>query len=208
MNHCQKTERYNINYDSKRRFISYWHQIHEAILKRPKNILEVGIGNGFVSDYLKKYGIKLTTLDINKELRPDYVASVVKMPFNDNVFELVMACEVLEHLPYRQFMSGLKEIHRVCSNWAIISLPDATRAFRVEFPIPKIGKFKRLFVIPSLQPAAHKMGEEKHYWEIGKRHYPLRRIQKDIQNAGFIIERTYRVFENPYHRFFILKKHQ
>jgi len=46
----------------------------------------------------------------------------------------------------------------------------------------------------------------EHYWEIGKAGYPLNRIINEIQRAGFKIEETYRIFENPYHRFFILKK--
>jgi len=40
----------------------------------------------------------------------------------------------------------------------------------------------------------------------GRIDYPLSKIFNDIQIAGFKIEKTYRVFENPYHRFFILKK--
>ena len=44
------------------------------------------------------------------------------------------------------------------------------------------------------------------YWEIGKARYSLNRIIKDIQRAGFKIVKTYRIFEIPYHRFFILKK--
>ena len=46
----------------------------------------------------------------------------------------------------------------------------------------------------------------QHYWEIGKAGYPLSNIIDDIQIAGFKIEKTYRVFEYPCHRFFKLKK--
>ena len=48
--------------------------------------------------------------------------------------------------------------------------------------------------------------EEEHYWEIGKVSYPLNKITKDIEGAGFKIIKTYRIFENPYHRFFVLIK--
>jgi len=34
----------------------------------------------------------------------------------------------------------------------------------------------------------------------------LGKITKDIEGVGFNIKKTYRIFENPYHRFFILKK--
>ena len=41
---------------------------------------------------------------------------------------------------------------------------------------------------------------------IGKTGYSLKRIMNDIENSGFHILKTYRVFEWYYHRFFILKK--
>lgn len=47
---------------------------------------------------------------------------------------------------------------------------------------------------------------KEHYWEIGKAGYPSSKIINDIQRAGFEIEKTCRVFEHPYHSFFIVKK--
>ena len=46
----------------------------------------------------------------------------------------------------------------------------------------------------------------EHYWEIGKAGYPLSKIINEIQKVGFRVEKTYRVFENPYHRFLLLRK--
>jgi len=71
--------------------------------------------------------------------------------------------------------------------------------------IPKIGEIKWLIPLPRLRKPAHNFDGE-HYWEIGKTGYSLHKIVNDIQNTGFKIEKTYRVFENPYHRSFILKK--
>ena len=45
---------FNKSYDSKERFISYWTQINEIIKLNPKEVPEIEIGNGFVSNYLKK----------------------------------------------------------------------------------------------------------------------------------------------------------
>jgi hypothetical protein len=50
------------------------------------------------------------------------------------------------------------------------------------------------------------MNKQLRWGEIGKAGCPLRQIMGDIQRRGFKVERTYRIFENPYHRFFILKK--
>lgn len=52
------------NYDSKTRFISYWHQINEITEINPNTILEIGIDNRSVSQYLKERNFNVTTLDI------------------------------------------------------------------------------------------------------------------------------------------------
>jgi hypothetical protein len=196
---------YNESYDSKGRFASYYHQINEIITRRPKTVLEVGIGNRLVSNYLKMRGINVITLDIDPRLRPDVAGSVLNMPFTDNSFEVVACYEVLEHLPYADFPKALSEIHRVSNRYAILSLPDSTRAYRLDIQIPKVGELKKLIQLPRLKPPVHEFDGE-HYWEIGKAGYPLWKIMMEIQNAKFKVERTYRIFEMPYHRFFALEK--
>lgn len=193
-------------YDSKRRFCSYWHQIQEVLRCNPQHALEVGVGNGFTSRYLRERGVAITTCDIDKEKRPDVVASVALLPFPEDAFDTVIACEVLEHLSYEESLKALSELRRVSSRWVIISLPDATPVACFQFPIPFIKKMKLLWSVPHLFPPRHRLTKHGHHWEIGKKDYSLTRIVSDIKKAGFSIEHTYRVFENPYHRFFILGK--
>jgi len=198
---------FNESYDSKGRFISYWHQIHEIVRVRPKRVLEIGIGNRFVSKYLKERRVNILTLDIDKKLNPDIVGSVLDVPFPDNLFEVVACYELLEHLQYENFYKALSEIFRVSRSYAILSLPDASKVYRLYIQIPKLGIFKRLISLPSFKKPINNFNGE-HYWEIGKDGYSLYRIIKDIESVGFKIEKTYRIFENPYHRFFILKKRE
>ena len=196
---------FNKFYDSKERFISYWHQVNEIVRLEPDSVLEIGIGNGFVSKYLKERDINITTLDFDPNLNPDRVGSVLDIPFGNNSFDVVACYEVLEHLPFENFSKALSEILRVSKSYSIISLPDASRVYRFNVQIPKIGEIKKLIVIPRMKNPVHKFDGE-HYWEIGKAGYPLSKIIKDIQKTGFKVEKTYRVFEFPYHRFFIMKK--
>lgn len=203
----QSNHYFNKSYDTKERFSSYWHQVNEIRLPEPKSVLEVGIGNGFVANYLKQRGLDITTLDIDVRLNPDCVGSVLDIPFTSSNFEVVACFEVLEHLPYKDVYKALKEIRRVTKKHVILSLPDCSLSYRLYFHIPKtkIKIFKRLIPIPRLIPLKDKFDGE-HYWEIGKDRYPLRKIKNEIQEAGFKIEKTYRVFELPSHRFFILRK--
>lgn len=191
-------------YDSGRRFISYWHQINEIMGLNPESVLEVGIGNGFVSNYLRERGLNITTLDIRKELSPDIVASVLDMPLNDNSFDIVACYEVLEHMGYDRFITALSEINRVCRRNAIISLPEQKRAFRLLVDIPALGGIKWMISMPRLKDK--KLDPIYHSWEIGCRGYPLKRIVADMKRTGFFLSNTYRVFENPFHRYFVLEK--
>ena len=195
------------SYDSKERFVSYWHQINELIKFRQLSIVELGIGNGFVSDYLKKRGYNITTLDIDPRLNPDVAASVTNIPFADDSFDVVACYEVLEHLPYENFKKAIREIFRISNSYAVLSLPDASRVYRLYAQIPKIGEFKKLIPMPTFRKSSYHFNGQ-HYWEIGKAECTLNRIVNDLTNVGFKISKTYRPFENPYHRFFILEKNK
>ena len=192
-------------YLSKGRFASWWHQINEIVSLAPDSILEIGLGFGLVAHCLKKLGFKVITMDIDARLKCDIVGSVLSIPCSDHAFDLVAAFQVLEHLPYENFLKALREIHRVTRRYAVLSLPDCRRAYRFEIQIPKIGDFKILIPLPRLKTPIHCF-DGQHYWEIGKAGYPLWRVLEDIHRSGFRVVKCYRVFEMPYHCFFVLVK--
>src|SRR3989338_10935584 len=108
-----KKKFYFDDYDSLGRFISYFYQIKETINTKPKTILEIGIGNKTVCYYLKYAGFHVTTLDINKELNPDKVGDIRDIPFPNNQFDTVIACEILEHIPFLDLPKAFEELKRV-----------------------------------------------------------------------------------------------
>lgn len=192
-------------YDTKERFISYWYQINEVLKLSPKNILEIGIGNSFVSNYLTKYEIDLITLDFDKRLGPDVVASVIDIPFKNESFEIVVCYEVLEHIPFEFFQRALTEMYQIAKKFVILSLPDYSRVYRVHIEIPKYGEIRKLIRSPKQKMPEYPFCGQ-HYWEIGLEGYPLQKIIDNIKRIGFNVNKTYRLFEFPYHRFFILAK--
>ena len=198
---------FNKSYDTKERFISYWHQINEITSLGSNRVLEIGIGNGFVYKYLRGRKIKVTTLDIDRRLNPDVVGSILRLPFSNESFGVVVCYEVLEHLPYEDFPKALSEIHRVSNSYAVLSVPDSTRVYRLDIQIPKIGELRKLIQLPRLRAPEQKFGG-RHYWEIGKDEYNLQKIMGKIRNADFKLKKTYRIFEMPWHRFFVLEKYQ
>lgn len=195
------TKRYN----SKGRFCSYWHQIQESVSLKPEKMLEIGIGNGFVSKYLKERGLNIVTLDIDRRLKPDILGTILDLPFADESFDVVACYELVEHLPFGDLTKALSEIFRVSNSFALLSTPDFSRVYHVHVEVPFIGEIKRLIPLPALRKPTHHF-DGQHYWVIGKAGYSLKRVMMEMQNVGFQIVRTYRVFENYQHRFFILRK--
>lgn len=193
------------DYDSKERWVSYWYQIKEVLDQNPKRILEIGVGNKTVSDYLKKLGIKVTTLDFDKSLRPDIVGEVLNLPFRKDSFDIVLVAEVLEHLPFKDFKGAIGEIYRVTKKNAVITLPhfSITNLYFGIKLIPFIPK--KEFNLKIDLPIKHKfLGE--HYWEIGKRGFSLGKIKGIVEKSHFKIEKCFYPKENPKHQFFILNK--
>ncbi|OGD25321.1 hypothetical protein A2819_00365 [Candidatus Azambacteria bacterium RIFCSPHIGHO2_01_FULL_40_24] len=197
------TDYFSTNYDDEKRWMSYFHQVKEVLAFKPESVLVVGKGNGLVAEYLKLSGIKVITVDIDENVKPDVIASVIKMPFKDEEFDIALCAQVLEHLPYNDFEKSLLEIKRVVKNAAVISLPHFGPAIKFCLKIPLLPPMR--FMIKLLYPIKHKFKGE-HYWEIGKRGFSLRKIKEDFKKTGFKIEKNFIVFENPLHHFFILHK--
>ncbi|MBN2424626.1 MAG: methyltransferase domain-containing protein [Calditrichaceae bacterium] len=198
---------FSLGYNYKSRWIGYYNQIKEIHNKEVKSILEIGIGNGIIATFLENMNYNMVTVDIDKKLSPDIVSDINYLPFKTDTFDLIACFEVLEHLPYDQSISILKNMKNISKKHVIISIPDSTPFFRVGFILPIIGKYEK--VLPKFYRTnklpKHKFDGE-HYWEIGKKDYHLNKIVNDIKSIGFNIYSTYRMFENPYHRYFSLFK--
>jgi SAM-dependent methyltransferase len=195
-----------LQYDSKDRFISYWTQIDQVVSVEPKSVLEVGIGNGFVHRYLKSLGVNVHTLDADARLGPDTVGSVLELPFGENAFDATCCFETLEHLPFEKFSVAVRELARVAERSVLLSLPDVTPYFLAVVEVGfKKKVVRRFFDLPAAHPPEHRFDGE-HYWEVGKKGYPLARVIGELEAAGLVVEQTPRIEENPWHRFFRCKK--
>ena len=196
-------EHYNFNkYVNKERFMSYYYQLKYIYEINPKMILEIGPGNNFLKNNLKE-NFDLNTLDLDKDLKPDFIGSVDKIPLANNSFDLVCCFQVLEHLPFNKFKITLKELHRVSSKYVLITLPYSRNYFKFGIKLPYLKEIKIKLSIPIFYKKHTFDGQ--HYWEIGSRGHSLSEINQKIRKY-FLIDEIVNPYENTDHIFFKLRK--
>ncbi len=185
------------------RWSSYYYQIREVLRLCPGSILEVGIGNSVVSDYLRRRVGLYCSIDINRLARPSIWASVTDIPYQKDTFDVVLVAEVLEHLPFDRFATTLIELGRITRQHVVLSLPQAGVEIGASINLPIIG---RLAFGTKVSLHRRHTFNGLHYWEINQGGYPLRRIRKTILDSGFVISREFQPYDMLYNRFFVLKK--
>lgn len=114
-----------------------------------EKVLEIGIGDGFGSFYLKKNGLEVTALDIDYQagqlLRERYInrfnikidfvnGDATNLPFKDNSFDGVITCQVIEHIPENFIIDFLKEIKRVLNKNGVCLISTLNLEHNVKNP--------------------------------------------------------------------------
>lgn len=201
---------YSLEYSRDGRLFSYAHQINTVLSLEPQRVLEIGVGDGVVAAAIRATGIEVTTVDIQSELSPDVVGSVTALPLDDDAFDTALCCQVLEHLPFDESIEALMEIGRVTKHALVVSLPDITRYVRVIVGRPPRGH-PRVWsmTLPWLRSPSfpeERLRTAGHYWEIGYRGYTLHRFRAVAARCGWRLQKTWRVAEKPWHRFFLFFK--
>lgn len=204
-----RPEHYNSKeYNSVERFSSYAHQLRLISNLQVESILEVGPGNFLIADALKRRGYAVTTCDFDPELGADVTGDVRNLPFQDGEFDLVTACQVLEHIPLTDFDQAFGELIRVARQYVIVSFPRACSEAWIIWRMPFLRSIsgRNFFEICLSIPRKFRgfPHHSQHYWEIG-RSTPLRVVRSKISSAATIISESSPVMIK-WHYFFVVRK--
>ncbi len=183
------------------RLSSYREQLRCLQVPPPASVLVIGKGDGLVVSTISDMGYLVDTLDISSELDPTHVGDVRSLPFDDNSYDVVMCCQVLEHIPFVEVSEAVAEISRVARKQTIISVPDQRRYMGLEASLFRF-KMNLQFSLPRLLPKTipeARFSEMGHYWEVGYKGFPAKKVIKTITNGGK--KRVFRVHNMPWHLF-------
>lgn len=183
-------------------------QIIDVHATGARRILEIGKGTGFVSDYLRKAGREVVTFDINPNLEPDVLGSVLELEkhFAAGSFDCVLCAEVLEHLPFSDFRPALGQIEKVCRKSFILTLPRFQRVlvdWQMRLKLPRLH-YKTLGVFLAYR-SSRKRIYSGHHWEINSDPETRLAHVRRVVGEYFEIRRDHRLRWNPYHHFFHLQ---
>ena len=108
-----------------------------------RSVLDVGAGYGVLLEELKA---ARGVAGIGVEIAPskvDYaqargvdlrLGSAERLPFADKSFDAVLACEVIEHLPFQVYERALAELARVARHAVLVSVPNEEQRSFVRCP--------------------------------------------------------------------------
>jgi uncharacterized UPF0146 family protein len=199
---------YEEKYDDLDRFISYLNQIEIIRRINEKEILEIGIGNKTVTNYLKQRGFSVETCDFDKDLGPDYVGDIRNLPLKDEKYDLISAFEILEHIPWRDLDKAFLELNRVSKKYVVISVPYSSAFFSINIRTNFFYKlWKGKISINLRMPLffSKKRFDGQHYWVLGRKGNSLKSFREKIKkNFKIVYERKPGL--NPFHYYFVLKK--
>ncbi len=201
-------------YDHRARWIHYFHQIRRiaAILRsHPKgkefSVLEIGPSHGIVTHYLQLCGVNVKTLDIDDENKPDYLGSVTDIDtlVPHNSCDVIIACEILEHLPFEDFARALEKMKKITRQYIFVSLPDSRRIlFQGRIKFPGCNTISWSWRIPGASMKPEPNGG--HQWEYGRRGFSPARVRGEIEKTGLRIISRYCHIDTPQNYYFLLEK--
>jgi len=95
------------------------------------SVIDIGCGDGFLADNLKKYSQKTIFFDLSFQRLKNTESNtgqhrlvngdITLLPFKNNSFDLVICSEVLEHIP--EYPKAMEELARIARGAVIITVP-------------------------------------------------------------------------------------
>ena len=142
LNDVFKSEEIWDNYDSGNTIIKKAEELKSLIPDDVDSILDVGCGNGVITNYFNKYYKKVVGVDVSeaalKQVEGEsQQCSSAELSFKDNSFDMIFSSEMLEHLPDDILKKTIDHIKRISKKYILITIPykEKLRSRFVKCPV-------------------------------------------------------------------------
>ncbi|MCG2796522.1 MAG: class I SAM-dependent methyltransferase [Actinomycetia bacterium] len=117
-------------------------KIVSMIPEGARSVLEVGCGDGLIINRIaveERMGTDLSKEGLKSVNCPTVICPAHDMPFPDRRWDVVIASEVLEHIPEDEYEKSLCEIARIANNCILISVPNRENLKQAQTKCPCCG---------------------------------------------------------------------
>ena len=145
-----------------------------------RDLIDIGCCGGAIGKHLIKLGYEVTGLDwdplyLNAALKKGYThvirADLTKpLPIRDNTYPIVVASEVIEHMPNKYLEKMVSELYRICDDCLIATVPNCNNP---------VERFLHKYVFESY---VKHLDMGKHYQQFTKESF-----EELLENAGFSV---------------------
>ncbi len=186
-------------YYTDKRILHQWFQVHLLRDLPVTRVLEVGPYWGLVTSMLANAGYTVTTLDVSPMPPPLGAAGHVQAdiralrPEQCAGHDVIIACEVLEHIHWPQVDAVLAAMAGSGTPWLILSVPYEGTQFGLTLYLNRHVFRRRSFLrkfrfLKRFRIRDHE-DFDAHKWEVGYRETPLSALRDKVQAAGWRIAR-------------------
>ncbi len=180
----------------------YWRQaslVEQHVAKNDK-ILEIGVGSGFLQNYLKSRDWPTFSIDIDGDKGPDFVSDASTFNFKEISPDCLLAFEIFEHIPFPLFSRTISNISKSQPSVIIFSLPVSVY-YIIDFKlkIPKFGLFDIKIPFPKFN-----IKVPNHFWELSlldssnprtvegkaKGIVSIKEVKKVFGKSGYFVEQV------------------
>ena len=195
------TRKYSSNWihklETREHWLSYWHQIKlmEGHVKQKDSLVEIGIGSGFTSNYLRSKKIDVLTIDIDKEKSPDIVSDVSSFKPDKN-YDHFCAFEVFEHMDFDEMESIIDNVKEKINKNIFISVPIFKKT-----PISLELKIKSFWKSITIATPKTKIIDPHHHWELNYKDYTEKRLLNVFEQRDFHLKNKMSYLRWRYYHF-------
>jgi hypothetical protein len=195
-------------YLSKGSWMNYYYQIVDTLTFKPESILVIGTGDSVVVEYFRNMGLKVDTFDLDSELHPTYTGDIRNLPndLKNSRYDAVICAHVLEHIPFEDVDSVLKELS-LLTKYLIVQLPPSILQLGIGlYGNPYLFNLRLNLNIPLYFWRKYKFNGQ-HYWQPYRKGTSMKKV-KLLLGKYFKVLKEYQNPENHYSYHFILKSNE